>query len=124
MRKKEAKKVFIHAITDGRDCDPKSAITDFKALEQLLTPNIKIASIIGRYYAMDRDRRWERVEKAYNLYVNGDGTPINSSIEAIKKSYEEGITDEFIQAIRCDQEGLIEPCDVVISFNFRTDRLA
>ena len=119
---KEAKKVFIHAITDGRDCDQKSAITDFKALEQRLTPNIKIASIIGRYYAMDRDRRWERVEKAYNLYVNGDGVSINSSIEAIKKSYEEGITDEFIQAICCDHEGLIEPGDVVISFNFRTDR--
>lgn len=119
---KEAKKVFIHAITDGRDCDPKSAITDFKALEQRLTANIKIASVIGRYYAMDRDRRWERVEKAYNLYVNGVGMPINSAIEAIKKSYEEGTTDEFIQPICCDQEGLIEPNDVVISFNFRTDR--
>ena len=119
---KEAKKVFIHAITDGRDCDPKSAITDFKALEQRLTSNIKIASVIGRYYAMDRDRRWERVEKAYNLYVNGVGMPINSAIEAIKKSYEKGITDEFIQPICCDQEGLIEPGDVVISFNFRTDR--
>lgn len=119
---KEAKKVFIHAITDGRDCDPKSAITDFIALEQRITSNIKIASIIGRYYAMDRDRRWERIEKAYNLYVHGEGAPINSAIEAIKKSYEEGITDEFIQPIRCDQEGLIEPGDVVISFNFRTDR--
>ena len=119
---KDAKNVFIHAITDGRDCDPQSAITDVSSLEHRLTENIKIATVIGRYYAMDRDRRWERVEKAYNLYVNGEGVPINSAIEAIKKSHEEGITDEFIQPICCDQEGLIEPGDVVISFNFRTDR--
>jgi 2,3-bisphosphoglycerate-independent phosphoglycerate mutase len=121
-KEKDAKKVFIHAITDGRDCDPKSAITDFKALERSLTSNIKIASVIGRYYAMDRDRRWERVEKAYNLYVNGEGVLVASAKEAIQKSYEQGITDEFINPILCDQEGLIEPGDVVISFNFRTDR--
>jgi 2,3-bisphosphoglycerate-independent phosphoglycerate mutase len=121
-KEKDAKKVLIHAITDGRDCDPKSAITDFKALERSLTSNIKIASVIGRYYAMDRDRRWERVEKAYNLYVNGEGVLVASAKEAIQKSYEQGITDEFINPILCDQEGLIEPGDVVISFNFRTDR--
>ena len=121
-KEKDAKKVFIHAITDGRDCDPKSAITDFKALERSLTSNIKIASVIGRYYAMDRDRRWERVEKAYNLYVNGEGALAASAKEAIQNSYEQGITDEFINPILCDQEGLIEPGDVVISFNFRTDR--
>ena len=121
-KEKDAKKVFIHAITDGRDCDPKSAITDFKALERSLTSNIKIASVIGRYYAMDRDRRWERVEKAYSLYVNGEGVLVASAKEAIQKSYEQGITDEFINPILCDQEGLIEPGDVVISFNFRTDR--
>ena len=119
---KDAKKVFIHAITDGRDCDPQSAIIDVSALEQRLTRNIKIASIIGRYYAMDRDRRWERVEKAYNLYVNGEGALVASAKEAIQKSYEQGITDEFINPVLCDQEGLIEPGDVVISFNFRTDR--
>jgi len=121
-KEKDAKKVFIHAITDGRDCDPKSAITDFKALERSLTSNIKIASVIGRYYAMDRDRRWERIEKAYNLYVNGEGALVASAKEAIQKSYKQGITDEFINPILCDQEGLIEPGDVVISFNFRTDR--
>jgi 2,3-bisphosphoglycerate-independent phosphoglycerate mutase len=121
-KEKDAKKVFIHAITDGRDCDPKSAITDFKALERSLTSNIKIASVIGRYYAMDRDRRWERIEKAYNLYVNGEGALVASAKEAIQKSYEQGITDEFINPVLCDQEGLIEPGDVVISFNFRTDR--
>ena len=121
-KEKDAKKVFIHAITDGRDCDPKSAITDFKALERSLTSNIKIATVIGRYYAMDRDRRWERIEKAYNLYVNGEGALVASAKEAIQKSYEQGITDEFINPILCDQEGLIEPGDVVISFNFRTDR--
>lgn len=121
-KEKDAKKVFIHAITDGRDCDPKSAIIDFMALETHLTSNIKIASVIGRYYAMDRDRRWERVEKAYKLYVNGEGALVTSAKEAIQKSYEQGITDEFINPILCDQEGLIEPGDVVISFNFRTDR--
>ena len=121
-KEKDAKKVFIHAITDGRDCDPKSAITDFKALERSLTSNIKIASVIGRYYAMDRDRRWERIEKAYHLYVNGEGALVASAKEAIQKSYEQGITDEFINPVLCDQEGLIEPGDVVISFNFRTDR--
>jgi 2,3-bisphosphoglycerate-independent phosphoglycerate mutase len=121
-KEKDAKKVFIHAITDGRDCDPKSAIIDFIALETHLTSNIKIASVIGRYYAMDRDRRWERVEKAYKLYVNGEGALVTSAKEAIQKSYEQGITDEFINPILCDQEGLIEPGDVVISFNFRTDR--
>ncbi|MEY4126140.1 MAG: hypothetical protein RL737_329 [Bacteroidota bacterium] len=121
-KEKDAKKVFIHAITDGRDCDPKSAIIDFIALETHLTSNIKIASVIGRYYAMDRDRRWERVEKAYKLYVNGEGALDTSAKEAIQKSYEQGITDEFINPILCDQEGLIEPGDVVISFNFRTDR--
>lgn len=121
-KEKDAKKVFIHAITDGRDCDPKSAITDFKALERSLTSKIKIASVIGRYYAMDRDRRWERIEKAYNLYVNGEGALVASAKEAIQKSYEQGITDEFINPVLCDQEGLIEPGDVVISFNFRTDR--
>jgi len=119
---KDAKKVYIHAITDGRDCDPKSAITDFKSLQQRQTSHIKIASVIGRYYAMDRDRRWERVEKAYKLYVNGEGVHINSATEAIQKSYDHGVTDEFINPILCDQEGLIEPGDVVISFNFRTDR--
>jgi 2,3-bisphosphoglycerate-independent phosphoglycerate mutase len=71
---------------------------------------------------MDRDRRWERVEKAYNLYVNGEGAHVASAKEAIQKSYEQGITDEFINPVLCDQEGLIEPRDVVISFNFRTDR--
>jgi len=121
-KEKDAKKVFIHAITDGRDCDPKSAIIDFMALETHLTSNIKIASVIGRYYAMDRDRRWERVEKAYKLYVNGEGALVASAKEAIQKSYEQGIADEFINPILCDQEGLIEPGDVVISFNFRTDR--
>lgn len=119
---KNAKKVYIHAITDGRDCDPYSAIKDLTALEQSLTININIASIIGRYYAMDRDRRWERVEKAYNLYVAGKGERINSATEAIQKSYDQGITDEFINPLLCDPAGLIEPRDVVISFNFRTDR--
>lgn len=119
---KGAKNVFIHAITDGRDCDPKSAMTDFIALEKHLSPDVKIASVIGRYYAMDRDRRWERIEKAYNLFVHGAGERISTATDAIRKSYELGITDEFMNPILCDERGLIEEGDVVISYNFRTDR--
>ncbi|MFM7595194.1 MAG: 2,3-bisphosphoglycerate-independent phosphoglycerate mutase [Flavobacteriales bacterium] len=120
--KKGAKNVFIHAITDGRDCDPKSAMSDFIALEKHLSPDVKIASVIGRYYAMDRDRRWERIEKAYNLFVHGDGEHIPTAPDAIQQSYDLGITDEFINPILCDDRGLIQQGDVVISFNFRTDR--
>lgn len=119
--------VFIHAFTDGRDCDPKSGAEFIQNLERHIkeTP-IQIASVIGRYYAMDRDKRWERVKLAYNLVVNGTGKSARSASEAIQNSYAEGITDEFIQPIVISADGLpvaiIEEGDVVISFNFRTDR--
>ena len=116
-------KVFVHAFTDGRDCDPKSGLGCIQKLEEQLTLSTgKIASIIGRYFAMDRDKRWERVEKAYQLLTKGIGHKSSSAAEALLQSYENGITDEFIEGHLIDPSGLIENGDVVICFNFRTDR--
>ena len=121
-------KVFVHAFTDGRDVDPKSAITDIANLENHIKNNTaKIATIIGRYYAMDRDKRWERVKLAYDLVVNSEGEKSTNAVESIKKSYVNDVTDEFIQPIvMTDENGnplaKIEEDDVVIFFNFRTDR--
>jgi 2,3-bisphosphoglycerate-independent phosphoglycerate mutase len=115
--------VFIHAFTDGRDCDPKSGLGCIQQLDDhLKTSTGKIASVIGRYYAMDRDKRWERIAKAYELLTKGIGTPALSAAEAILQSYEKGITDEFIEGFMIDPNGVIEDGDIVISFNFRTDR--
>lgn len=115
--------VYIHAFTDGRDCDPKSGLAYIQKLEEHLTLSTgKIASIIGRYYAMDRDKRWERIQKAYQLITQGIGTRIDSAAEALMQSYERGITDEFIEGFMIDSNGLIENGDVVVCFNFRTDR--
>lgn len=121
------KQSYIHAFTDGRDCDPKSGINFITELQENLkgTPT-KIASIIGRYYAMDRDNRWERVKQAYDLMVNGIGRHFHDPISAIEHWYKEDITDEFIEAsVILDEDGpiaKIEDHDTVISFNFRTDR--
>lgn len=120
--------VFIHAFTDGRDVDPKSALLDIANLEDYIKDsNAKIATIIGRYYAMDRDKRWERVKLAYDLIVNSEGEKSANAVESIKKSYANDVTDEFIQPIvMTDENGTplakIEEGDVVIFFNFRTDR--
>lgn len=122
-------KTFIHAITDGRDTDPKSGIGYIKELqEHLKNSNGKIASLIGRYYTMDRDKRWERIKQGYELMINGKGKASDDIIEAMQASYEEGITDEFIKPIvMTDKDGKllgnIKPDDVVLCFNFRTDRL-
>ena len=116
-------KVFIHAFTDGRDCDPKSGRDQIKRLEtHLKTTTGKIATLTGRYYAMDRDQRWERVKLAYNAMVNGQGEVFNSASEAIDASYAKEVTDEFITPKIINPEGNIEPGDSVICFNFRTDR--
>lgn len=121
-------KVFVHAFTDGRDVDPKSAALDIANLENhMKDSNAKIATLIGRYYAMDRDKRWERVKLAYDLLVENEGTPSNNAVESIQKSYAENVTDEFLQPIvMVDANGVplakIEEDDVVIFFNFRTDR--
>lgn len=121
------KDVFIHAFTDGRDCDPKSALAFIQELENELNKSVgKIATVVGRYYAMDRDNRWERIKKAYDLMVHGIGSPAESAVQAIQESYAQGKTDEFIDPIVLTENGLpiglIEEGDIVISFNFRTDR--
>ena len=121
-------KMFVHAFTDGRDVDPKSGMNYISDLEHYLqnTP-AKLASIIGRYYAMDRDKRWERVKLAYNLLVNGIGTKSTNAYQSVVASYAANVTDEFIQPI-CMVDAMQEPIatikedDVVIFFNFRTDR--
>jgi 2,3-bisphosphoglycerate-independent phosphoglycerate mutase len=119
--------VFIHAFTDGRDCDPKSGLGFVQELEEKLESSCgKIASLIGRYYAMDRDNRWERVQKAYDLLVNGKGKKFNSAADGIRASYINGVTDEFIEPLVISEHNeplaTIKDGDVVISFNFRTDR--
>ena len=98
---------FIHCFMDGRDTDPKS----------------KIASIVGRFYAMDRDKRWERVKVAYDLLVNGEGKVATDMVQAMQESYDEGVTDEFIKPIvNGGFDGTIKEGDVVIFFNYRNDR--
>lgn len=121
-------KVFIHAFMDGRDTDPNSGIQYLEKLENYIenTP-VKVASVIGRYYAMDRDNRWERVKLAYDLLINGIGTPVTNIADAIRDSYSDGVTDEFIKPIvkvvdNSQPISVIQEDDVVICFNFRTDR--
>jgi 2,3-bisphosphoglycerate-independent phosphoglycerate mutase len=127
-RNNYAGKIAIHAFTDGRDVDPKSGLHFLQTLKQEMDPlNIPIASVIGRYFAMDRDHRWERTKLAYDLLVHGTGTKSNDILATIKKSYEENVTDEFIQPIilvNQDQQPVstINKGDTVIFFNFRTDR--
>ncbi|WP_376777371.1 2,3-bisphosphoglycerate-independent phosphoglycerate mutase [Flavobacterium covae] len=122
------KKVFVHAFTDGRDVDPKSGEKHIDDLAQYCTRSAaKIATITGRYFAMDRDKRWERVKKAYSVMVEGIGKKATDPVTAIRESYFNNITDEFIEPIvlvDAHQEPLttIQNDDVVIFFNFRTDR--
>ncbi len=120
-------KMYVHAFTDGRDVDPKSGAGFIEELQQFLsTTTGKLASVIGRYYAMDRDKRWERIKKAYDMLVVGKGTRTENPVQAIKKSYKEGVTDEFLTPIVVIENNqpvaTIKPNDVVIFFNFRTDR--
>ena len=115
---------FIHCFMDGRDTDPKSGKGFIEELSAHCEKSAgKIASIIGRYYAMDRDKRWERVKEAYDLLVNGVGKKATDMVQAMQESYDEGVTDEFIKPIvnaNCD--GTIKEGDVVIFFNYRNDR--
>ncbi|MFT6982387.1 MAG: 2,3-bisphosphoglycerate-independent phosphoglycerate mutase [Crocinitomicaceae bacterium] len=116
-------KSFIHAFTDGRDCDPKSGLGFIKELEKEIEgTTIKIATVIGRYFAMDRDNRWERIKKAYDVMVHAKGQEFSSASEAVSASYNEGTTDEFIEPCVISKEGTIKDGDIVICFNFRTDR--
>jgi len=121
-------KSFVHCFMDGRDTDPRSGKAFIESLENHLAKNTgAIGSIIGRYYAMDRDKRWERIFEAYNLLVNGVGTPSTDMVGAIQASYDAGVTDEFIKGIvHTDAAGQplakIKEGDVVIFFNYRNDR--
>jgi 2,3-bisphosphoglycerate-independent phosphoglycerate mutase len=121
-------KVFIHAFTDGRDVDPKSGEKYLADLQAYISnTSVKLATVIGRYFAMDRDKRWERVKKAYDLLVHNIGTKTQNVLENITKSYETNVTDEFLepQVITDNQNNpvaKIQENDVVIFFNFRTDR--
>jgi 2,3-bisphosphoglycerate-independent phosphoglycerate mutase len=120
--------IYIHAFTDGRDCDPHSGKGFIEKLEKDISETpAKIASIVGRYYAMDRDKRWERIKLAYDAMVHGNGTKFESAVEGIKASYDNDVTDEFIKPIVLQNENhepvaTISDGDVVINFNFRTDR--
>lgn len=121
--------VFIHAFTDGRDCDPKSGLGFIKELQNHLDQEGvgKIATVDGRYYAMDRDKRWERVALAYNAMVLGSGATASSAVEAVQQSYAQDVTDEFIKpTVIVDAGGTpiatIKDGDHVLCFNFRTDR--
>jgi len=120
--------MFVHAFTDGRDVDPKSGVHYIQDLENYLqNTNASLATIIGRYYAMDRDKRWERVKLAYDLVVNAEGLHSANAVKSIQDSYANNVTDEFIQPIvMVDNQdkpvATIKEEDVVIFFNFRTDR--
>jgi 2,3-bisphosphoglycerate-independent phosphoglycerate mutase len=122
------KKVFIHGFGDGRDTDPRSGKGYMKnLLEHLKKSNGKVASFIGRYYAMDRDKRWERIKEGYDLIVNGTGTPTTDIVDAIQKSYDNGVTDEFMKPVVVVDEkgepiGKLKSGDVIVFFNFRNDR--
>ena len=120
--------MFVHAFTDGRDVDPKSGVKYITDLQDYLQKtNAKLASVIGRYYAMDRDKRWERVKLAYDLLVNGMGAKTQNIIKSINESYANNITDEFIKPLVLTDTNnnpltVIKEDDVVVFFNFRTDR--
>ncbi len=122
------KDVFVHAFTDGRDVDPKSGYGFISELEEHLNKTTgKLATVTGRYYAMDRDKRWERVKLAYDALVEGNGTATHNILKSIQENYENDITDEFIKPlVRVDENNkpiaTIKDDDVVIFFNFRTDR--
>lgn len=124
----QLKNVFVHAFTDGRDTDPKGGAAYLRDLVNHMNKTTgKLASIVGRYYAMDRDKRWERVKLAYDLMVKGVGLKTTDALQAVEKSYADDVTDEFIKPIVMVDEkqeplATVKEGDVVLCFNFRTDR--
>ena len=116
--------VFVHAFTDGRDTDPNGGLNYIQDLEKAMDQTTgKVASVVGRYYAMDRDKRWERVKLAYDALVHGKGKAVQSITAGIQASYDEEVTDEFIKPIICTNDNgqpiaTIEEGDVVFCFNF------
>ena len=125
LRENSCKKVYLHLFTDGRDVDPKSGIKYVKKLELVLKKTTgKIVSLIGRYYSMDRDLNFDRTRKAYKLIVNGVGKKTNDFKKEIELSYNNNLTDEFLEPLFLGEKScLIGEGDVVISFNFRSDRM-
>ncbi len=122
-------RVYVHAFMDGRDTDPHSGLGFMQELQDAIKgTSVRVASIVGRYYAMDRDKRWERIKRAYQLVVHGEGHPCTDPCQGIQESYDHGVTDEFIEPIvMVDAQGQplgrIQEGDAVVCFNFRTDRL-
>ncbi len=117
-------KVYIHAFLDGRDVSPTSG-KDFVAEAVAKCKEIgvgKIATVMGRYYAMDRDKRWDRLERAYDAMVYGEGIQNSDPVDAVAKSYRDGVTDEFVEPVVCDKDGTISDNDSIIFFNYRPDR--
>ena len=124
-KQKGLQKVYIHCFLDGRDVSPTSGAGFVAQLaEKCRELGVgKIATVMGRYYAMDRDKRWDRVEQAYDAMVYGDSEITNPDpVDAVKKSYEKGVTDEFVVPVVCDANGTVSENDSVIFFNFRPDR--
>lgn len=127
-KKHNLDKVFVHCFMDGRDCDPRSGKGFVEDLEKEMAKTCgKVASVCGRFYAMDRDKRWDRVKMAYDMLVRGEGKSSDSAVKAIEESYKEGVTDEFIKPVVITDEagspvGKIEEGDAVVFFNFRNDR--
>lgn len=116
-------KSFIHAFTDGRDVDPKSGKGFLTEIDTYCaSKNARLGTVVGRYFAMDRDKRWERVKKAYDLVVHGNGQKYDDVATGLQNSYDNNITDEFVEPIVLNEDAKIETGDVVIFFNFRTDR--
>src|SRR5213083_2060960 len=128
-KQRGVERVFIHCFLDGRDTPPSSA-ADYVAALQEKIQGIgcgQIATVIGRYYAMDRDKRWERIQRAYDLLVSGAGARAQDPVEAIRESYQRGVTDEFLEPVAVTRDGneptaTIQDGDAVIFFNFRPDR--
>ena len=128
IEENDGKKIFIHSFMDGRDTSPTGGVDYLRDLSDFVsTRHTELASVIGRYFAMDRDKRWERIKKAYDLLVHGKGAKTQDILAAMQKSYDAGITDEFIEPmVITNADGApkaqIKPGDLVICFNFRTDR--
>ena len=124
-RREGIEHVYVHAFMDGRDTDPKSGLGFVETLERKLSEpgeRAQLVSLIGRYYAMDRDKRWDRLERAYDAMVYGEGIQNPDPVAAIRESYQNGVTDEFVEPVVCDKEGTISDNDAIIFFNYRPDR--
>ena len=123
-KRRGVEKVYVHCFLDGRDVPPTSGIDYVRELQAKMDEIGvgKIATVMGRYYAMDRDKRWERVQMAYDAMVYGEGIQNADPVDAVAKSYANGVTDEFVEPVVCDKDGTIGDNDSVIFFNFRPDR--